>query len=206
MSNDGNVLPDNVMEFQDERFFEFVKGFAGEKLATLLEYQDIKNVHCLLASDDPFEILSYDSDDLLELKKKTCVKLNTNTFFVLPGIKSKMTLLKSALIKKKNELKKGTKQMCSNIYMSNNTSYISSATNYSTPFIHSSIQQSENNSSSSATSSNFEENLKKHLINTLNDWLNKRKQNKNEQDYQIKEGIDYEIIVNSIDNKVLIRC
>ncbi|CAF2895383.1 unnamed protein product [Rotaria sp. Silwood2] len=159
MSNKNNVSPDNVMEFEDERFFEFVRSFVGEKLATLLEYQDINSVHCLLAADDPFEILSYDSDDLLDLKKKTCIKLNTNAFSVLPGIKSKMILLKNALIKKQNELKKRNKKMSSNIPMSNNISSITSTTNYSTISVCSSVHKSVNNSSISAISTNFEEKL-----------------------------------------------
>ncbi|CAF3346531.1 unnamed protein product [Rotaria sp. Silwood2] len=206
MSNKSNVLPDNVMEFEDERFFEFVRSFAGEKLATLLEYQDINSVCCLLAADDPFEILSYDSDDLLDLKKKTCIKLNTNVFSVLPGIKSKMILLKNALIKKQNELKKKTKKMSSNIPMPNNIFSMNSTTNYSTISVCSSVNKAVDNSSLFATNSNFEENLKKNIINSLYDWLKKNDQSKNQQNYQIKEGIDYEIIVNSVDNKVLIRC
>jgi hypothetical protein len=135
-----------------------VKSFAGQKLATLVEFQDINNVNCFLACDDPFERLSYDLNDLLELKKQMCVKLNTNLFVVLPGIKSKMMLLKNALTKKRNDLKKETPKIPSNI-MKNNLSSNSSATDYSSNSTHSSAQQLVNNSSSSATSSNFEENL-----------------------------------------------
>ncbi len=95
----------------DDRFFEFVKHYSGEKIADLLEYQDLNNVDCLLACADPLEILSYDSDDLLDLKKKTCVKLNNNTFAVLPGIKSKLDLLKNELTKKANQFKKNSKHL-----------------------------------------------------------------------------------------------
>ncbi|CAF3886684.1 unnamed protein product [Rotaria sp. Silwood1] len=155
--------------------------------------------------DDPFELLSYDSNDLLELKKQMCLKLNTNLFVVLPGIKSKMMLLKNALTKKSNELKKETPKIYSNI-MANNVTSNSSATDYSSNSTYSSAQQLVKNSSSSATSSNFKENLKIHLINLLNDWVDKMEQNKNQKNFQITEGIDYEIIVNSIVNKVLIKC
>ncbi len=78
------------MELEDDRFFEFVKHYSGEKVGNLLEFQDLTNVDCLLVCADPLEILSFDLDDLLDLKKKTCVKLNNNTFVVLPGIKSKI--------------------------------------------------------------------------------------------------------------------
>ena len=72
------------MELKNDGFFEFVKHFSGEKVAILLEFQDISNVDCLLVCDDPLEIITFDSDDLLDLKKKTCVKLNNNSFTVLP--------------------------------------------------------------------------------------------------------------------------
>ncbi|CAF1354879.1 unnamed protein product [Rotaria sordida] len=162
-------IPHNVMEFEDECFFDFVKVFAGDKLAALLKFQDISNVNCLLACNDPFEILSYDSDDLLDLKKKTSIKLNSNSFVVLRGIKSKMMLLKNALTKKRNELKKQTTKISSNIMMTNNTASISLIIDHSTNSTCSSEQELANNSSSSGTTSNFEENVKKHLIKLLNE-------------------------------------
>ena len=83
-----------------------MKLFAGERLSNLVKFQDISNAQCLLGCDDPFEILSLDSDDLLELQKKTCINLTSNGIVVLPGLVSKMKTLKGALLKKRNELKK----------------------------------------------------------------------------------------------------
>ncbi|CAF4919389.1 unnamed protein product, partial [Rotaria socialis] len=80
-------VPSDVMELERDTFFDFVKKHSGEKVANLLEFQDITNVNCLLACKDPLEILLLDSDDLLELKKATCLKLNNNSFTVLPGVK-----------------------------------------------------------------------------------------------------------------------
>jgi hypothetical protein len=73
-----SMIPNNIMELEDDLFFEFVKHYADEKVAILLEFQDLTNVESLLACADPLEILSFDSDDLLDLKKKMCVKLNNN--------------------------------------------------------------------------------------------------------------------------------
>jgi len=203
MSDKSNSLPHDVMELKDERFYEFVKSFSGQKLATLLEFQDINSVACFLACDDPFELLQYDSNDLINLKKQTCLKLNTNLFVVLPGIKSKMILLKNALTKKQKELKKESTRISLNI-ATNNIS--SSSTDYSNNSTDLSAQTLVNNSSSSIISSNVKENLKNHVITLLNDWLDKMEQNKNQKNFQIKEGIDYEIIVNSISNKIMIKC
>jgi hypothetical protein len=116
------------MELEDDLFFEFVKHYADEKVAILLEFQDLTNVECLLACTDPLEILSFDSDDLLDLKKKMCVKLNNNTFVVLPGIKNKMNLLKNSLMKIANQFKKNSKSS-TNVITPNNTSTVTLATN-----------------------------------------------------------------------------
>jgi len=92
MLNKNLDIPQNIIDLVDDQFFKFVKQFCGEKVAILLEFQDINNVECLLACKDPLEILTMDSDDLLNLKKKTCVKLNNNTYAVLSGIKNKMNI------------------------------------------------------------------------------------------------------------------
>ncbi|CAF1415469.1 unnamed protein product [Rotaria magnacalcarata] len=81
-------VPSDVMELERDTFFDFVKQYSGEKVANLLEFQDITNVNYLLTCKDPLEILLLDSDDLIELKKATCLKLNNNSFTVLPGVKS----------------------------------------------------------------------------------------------------------------------
>jgi hypothetical protein len=82
------------MNPKGEQTFEFVKYYSGEKVSILLEFQDITNAECLLECNDPFEILSFDSDDLLAIKEKTCFKLTNNSLVILPGVKSKMNFLK----------------------------------------------------------------------------------------------------------------
>ena len=62
------------MELKDDHFLKFVQEFAGHKLAFLLEFQEITSAQCLLACDDLLEVLFLDSNDLLDLKKKFCVK------------------------------------------------------------------------------------------------------------------------------------
>ena len=205
MSIRSNSLPHDVMELQDEDFCKFVKSFGGQKLAALLEFQDLNSAACFLACDNPFDLLQYDSNDLFDLKKQTCLKLNTNLFVVLPGIKSKMMLLKNALTKKQNELKKKSTRISLNI-ATNNTTSNSSSTDYYNNSTDLSAQTLPNNSSSSIISSNVEENLKNHVITLLNDWLDKMEQNKQQKNFEIKEGVDYEITVNSISKKIMIKC
>lgn len=93
------------MELENDQFFDFVKQYSGEKAALLLKFQDISNADCFIKCNDPFEILSYDSNDLLELKKEAFVKLKNNSYVVLPGVKCKLNLLKNALFKLSSQQK-----------------------------------------------------------------------------------------------------
>jgi hypothetical protein len=95
--------------------------------------------------------LSFDSNDLLDLKKKTCNKLNSNSCAaVLFGIKSKMNLLKGALMKKHSELKIEVSKTFSDIIITNNPSSNTLVTNNLVNSTNWSIQTSANTSSSSA--------------------------------------------------------
>ncbi|CAF1314529.1 unnamed protein product [Adineta ricciae] len=190
MSKKSNNLPYDVIELENEPFYQFVKKFAGDKVVSLLQFQDIDNVECLMACSDPFEILSYDSDDLLDLKKKTCLKLKTNSHVVLPGIKSKMKLLKKALTRKYDEIKNVTTTF-SNQSMSMDTSFTNSTVDNALP---------------NTTSSTLEENVKIHLINSMKEWCRKTKQDNAQRTLDMVEGTDYEIVVDCTSNKVYIKC
>ena len=49
-------------------------------------------------------------------------------------------------------------------------------------------------------------NKKKHIIYLLDEWCEHMKESNNQQDFPIKESIDYELIVNYMTNKALIKC
>ena len=51
MSDRNPILPNNILDFQNDEFYDFVKHFSGEKWAILLQFQDINNVQCLLGCD-----------------------------------------------------------------------------------------------------------------------------------------------------------
>jgi len=178
-----------------------VKQFCGEKVAILLEFQDINNVECLLACKDPLEILTMDSDDLLDLKMKTCVKLNNNTYAVLPGIKSKMNILKNSLVKKCKQLKKITSTTSS--YDATTNSLFN---NNSINFTDESVQPRATTHPSLNVILTTEEQIKQHLIKSLNDWCKDMKEIQNREVFQLEANTDYEIIVDIKAKKVLIRC
>lgn len=206
MSDRSSSVPNNIFELENEEFFEFVRYFSGEKLAILLQFQEITNVQCFLDCDDPFEILSFDSDDLLDLKKKLCVKLNNNSFAVLPGIKSKMKLLKNVLTKKRNQFRREPSKPSTDIVAINNTSSIILTAENLTYSSNSSTQLPINISSSSAATLTTNDEQKQHIIHLLDEWCEKVKEDSNQQHIKLKEGVDYELIVDYMSNKALIKC
>ena len=208
MLNKKFIIPENLLELEDDQFFEFVDQFVGNKVTNILKFQDITNANCFLTCDDPLEVLNYDSDDLLDMKKKTCVKLNDNSFVILPGVKSKMNILKNLLNKKSNEFKKALKTL-SFIPETNGSFTITSETNNnSTDLIHTRAEPSMSSSSSSNINSKGEEEVKKYLIESINDWCKNMDQSKSEhqQQLELKENIDYEIIIDINGNKAFIKC
>ncbi|CAF4070154.1 unnamed protein product [Rotaria sp. Silwood2] len=206
MSDRSSIVPNNVFYFENDEFFEFVRSFSGEKLAILLQFQEITNVQCFLDCDDPFEILSFDSDDLLDLKKKLCVKLNNNSFAILPGIKSKMKLLKNALTKKRNQFRRESSKTAPDIVAINNTPSIILTAENLTYSSNSFAQPPVNISSSSAVTLNINDEQKQHIIHLLNEWCEKIKEDSSQQHIKLKEGVDYELIVDCMSNKALIKC
>ncbi|UJR12900.1 hypothetical protein I4U23_017074 [Adineta vaga] len=198
MSIENPVLPDDVLELEDNYFFEFVKLFAGEKLASVVKFQDISNAQCLLACDDPFEILTLNSDDLFDLQKQTCIKLKSNEFVILPGLTCKMKILKGTLSKKPN--------IASNINGTGSASLNNSIDNAVNHLTQVSVQESNNLSSSTLSNYGSEDKLKQHLIDLIDDWCKKSEKNKNHSAFYIKQDVDYQSVIDLISNKVVIKC
>ncbi|CAF4524943.1 unnamed protein product, partial [Rotaria sp. Silwood2] len=205
MSIGNLVVPHNVFELEGINFFEFVKLFAGEKLSSLVKFQDISNAQCLIACDNPFEILSLNSDDLLDLQKETCIKLKTNGFVVLPGLICKMKILKGILLKKCSELKKKS-IISANINGTTDTSLDNPVIGNVTNITQLSVQESINIWSPIASNYATEDQLRQHLIDLIDDWCMQLKENENQFAFRLQQDTDYEIMIDPVSNKVLIKC
>ncbi|CAF2059632.1 unnamed protein product [Rotaria magnacalcarata] len=159
MSDRSSMVPNNVFEFENEEFFEFVKFVSGEKMAILLQFQEITNVQCFLDCDDPFEILSREppktSPDIVARNNASSIILTTDNL----------------------------------TYSSN-----------------SSTQPSINISSSSAVTLTINDEQKQHIIQLLDEWCEKIKEDSNQQHIKLKEGVDYELIIDYMSNKAQIKC
>ncbi|CAF2157458.1 unnamed protein product, partial [Rotaria magnacalcarata] len=205
MLNKNIVIPQNVMELENDQFFDFVKQCPGEKVALLLKFQDISNVDCFLGCNDPFEILSFDSNDLLDLKKEIGVKLNNNSYVILPGVKCKVNMLKNALVKLSNQLKKTSKTLSDTVIRNSTltTDLIVNNSNNSANTFSVSLMTTSASPNNNLTP---EEKLKLQTIESLNDWCQKMKESNGQKMFQLKENIDYEIFIDIIGKKVLVKC
>lgn len=203
-----STIPSNVMELEGDDFLNFVKQYSGEKVANLLEFQDITSVNCLLACNDPLEMLLLDSDDLLDLKKATCLKLNNNSFTILPGVKSKLNLLKCALTKKRNELKRESSKKSSNILITNILSDYNSMNNHlnhSTDTLVATLSNTFTPSINNHVSA--QDTIKHYIIDSVNDWCEKMRKADNQYEMlELKENLDYDVIIDLDGNKVVVRC
>jgi hypothetical protein len=116
-----------------------------------------------------------------------------------------MNLLKNELVKKANQLKKKSKSSTDDI-STNRASTATLATNNSLNSPNGSDPTVANNSSSSTGYLKPEEKIKRHLIQSIEDWCKKGKENRDQQMVQLNESIDYEIVTDLHSNKTLIKC
>ncbi|CAF4342054.1 unnamed protein product, partial [Rotaria magnacalcarata] len=136
----------------------------------------ISNVDCFLGCNDPLDILLFDSNDLLDLKKEICVKLNNNSYLILPGVKCKVNLLKNTLVKLSKQLKRTSKTSLNTVIRNSPSTtdlIVNNSNNSSNTFSVTSI------TTSTAPNNNLtpEEKLKQQIIEPLNDWCQKMKEN-----------------------------
>lgn len=102
ISRDTSILPDDVLSFYDDKFYQIVDKIAGPAEAKLLEVQGIRGVYSLLNTEDVFDILSISCAALKGIRKQVCLEADDNTFTVKPGCRSNILFL-SQLLRQKHE-------------------------------------------------------------------------------------------------------
>ncbi|CAF4478092.1 unnamed protein product, partial [Rotaria magnacalcarata] len=81
------------------------------KQADLLAFQEISNVNIYLSCCYVLGILKLDSAALIPYKESLCLKLDDNSYTVLPDIKTSFSYLTDLLIKKKDEMTRTSIEM-----------------------------------------------------------------------------------------------
>ncbi|CAF4268632.1 unnamed protein product [Rotaria magnacalcarata] len=79
-----NRVPDDMFSYQDGQFYDFIKKLIGDKQANLLAFQEISNADIYLHCCNVLNILKLDSSALIPYKESLCLKLDDNSYTVLP--------------------------------------------------------------------------------------------------------------------------
>jgi hypothetical protein len=90
-------LPLNIMNLRDEAFYDFIRQFSGKRVAELLAFQKCNGIDSFLECKDVTAVLHLHSDQLIDLKKATCITLSDGSIVLLPGLESSISNLTKLL-------------------------------------------------------------------------------------------------------------
>ena len=108
-TENSNSLPDDIFEYNQKEFYEFIKETRGADLAELFSFQAIRHATHLMdtTSDEILSILQEDSKDINNLQKLCCFQLNDNKFRVKLGVKLAISnLIQTLKIKQEQQPQK----------------------------------------------------------------------------------------------------
>ncbi|CAF4598059.1 unnamed protein product, partial [Rotaria sp. Silwood2] len=103
-----NILPEDIFNYNNDLFYEFIKQAYGSDIAELFSFQAIRNAALLLdtSCEDILLVLQQESDDIDALKKMCCFKVAGNKHQVKLGVKLAINNLIQSLKLKQEQSKK----------------------------------------------------------------------------------------------------
>ncbi|CAF2743623.1 unnamed protein product [Rotaria sp. Silwood2] len=116
-----------------------------------------------------------------------------------------MKILKGILLKKRSELKKKS-IISANINGTTDTSLDNPVIGNVTNITQLSVQEPINIWSPISSNYATEDQLKQHLIDLIDDWCMQLKENENQFAFRLQQDTDYEIMIDLVSNKMLIKC
>ena len=116
-----NDLPDDIFNYNNEKFYDYVKQSYGEDLAILLSFQAIRNgLHLVETScDDIFLIFQQESEEINKLRQLCCFKISNDKYEIKLGVKLAINSL-IELLKAKREGQSNRKRQSSTKHISSN--------------------------------------------------------------------------------------
>jgi hypothetical protein len=107
-----NDLPDDIFNYNNQRFYDYIKQSYGDDLADLLSFQAIRNgLHLVETScDDILLILQQESEEIDKLRQLCCFKIGKDKYEIKLGVKLAINSLIGLLKVKQEEQKKRKKQ------------------------------------------------------------------------------------------------
>jgi hypothetical protein len=100
---DTSVLPDDMFTLKGEEFYRVVRSLVGEVISDILEIQLINSAENFLHTSNVFDVFKYDSEDIDEIKLKSCFKMRNGEYTIRTGVLNNMKYLETVLKKKLEE-------------------------------------------------------------------------------------------------------
>ena len=106
---DLSVLPDDVLTYCEDKFFQLINTLVGNDIVEILKIQSINSTQSFINTKDPLTIFQLDCPDLLSIKERLCFKLSNGNFVIKIGIESSLKYLTAIfkLKQKQNERQTG---------------------------------------------------------------------------------------------------
>ncbi|CAF3191705.1 unnamed protein product [Rotaria socialis] len=103
-----NDLPDDIFNYNNERFHDYIQQSYGDDLAALLNFQAIRNgLHLVETScDDILLIFQQESEEINKLRQLCCFKISNGKYEIKLGVKLAINSLIKLLNVKREEQKK----------------------------------------------------------------------------------------------------
>ncbi|CAF3928159.1 unnamed protein product [Rotaria sordida] len=106
-----NNLPDEVLFYSNDQFYQFIESRLGVDEMNLLKIQSIRNTKTLLKVPDIFSVLGIKCKELVDLKNRLCfVDEDNNNIIIKAGVKTDfddlITILKEKNCKYLKKMKK----------------------------------------------------------------------------------------------------
>jgi hypothetical protein len=107
-----NDLPDDIFNYNNEQFYDYIKQSYGDDLAGLLSFQAIRNgLHLVETScDDILLIFQQESEEINKLRQLCCFKIKNDKYAIKLGVKLAINSLIELLKVKREAQKKRKKQ------------------------------------------------------------------------------------------------
>jgi hypothetical protein len=129
---DLNNLPDEILLYSNDQFYQFIESCLGADEMNLLKIQSIKNTRTLLKVPDIFSVLSIKCKELVDLKNRLCFIDEDNNAIIKAGVKTDFDDLISILKEKNCKYLKGTKKSKLSSSSSTTNSLISNTSSLNT--------------------------------------------------------------------------
>ena len=127
-----NDLPDEVLLYANDQFYQFIENCLGVDEMNLLKIQSIRNTRTLLKVSDVFSVFNIKCKEIIGLRNRLCfIDEDSNNTIIKAGVKTDFDDLIAILKEKNCKYLKGLKK--SNLSSSStNNSRISNASSFNT--------------------------------------------------------------------------